>query len=88
MLEPRQVLELANAYARELGCISTQPPAILAMNIAIEARESIEVTISAANGQPPMLITISLDSHGDIRLLSSGEAFLTTPPFDSEDILR
>jgi hypothetical protein len=31
------------------------------------------------------VITISLHSKGEIRLLAESETFLTTPPFDSED---
>ena len=78
-LEPERLLELASTYARELGYTSTQPGEIVDLNTTIEAGESTEVAIPTVNGQSPVVITISLHSNGDIRLLTSSESFLTTP---------
>ncbi len=85
-LEQERLLELASTYARELGYTSTQPGEIVDVNTTIEAGENMEVAIPMENGQPPLVITISLHSNGDIRLLTSNETFLATPPFDPEDI--
>jgi hypothetical protein len=86
VLEPERLLELANTYASELGYTATQPGEIVDVNTTIEAGESTEVAIPTENGQSPVVITISLHSNGDIRLLTSNETFLATPPFDPEDI--
>lgn len=86
VLEPERLLELASTYARELGYILMQPGVIGGIDTTIEAGESAEVAIPLENGQPPVAITISLYSNGDIRLLAPSESFLTTPPFDPEDL--
>ena len=86
LLELERLLEQAFTYARELGYTTTQPGAIVGGNMTIEAGESTEVAIPIENGQPPLAITISLHSNGDIRLLASSESFLATPPFDPEDL--
>jgi len=88
VLQPEHLLELASAYACDLGYTSTQPGEIVDVNTIIEVGESIEVAIPMENGQPPVVITISLHSNGDIRLLASNETFLATPPSDPEDILE
>ena len=85
-LEPEHLLELASIYARELGYTATQPGMIVDVNTTIEAGENMEVAIPMENGQPPLVITISLHRNGDIRLLASSETFLATPPFDPEDL--
>ena len=85
VIEPERLVDLASAYAHELGYTSTQPGVIVDVNTTIEAGESTEVAIPTENRQPPLVITISLSSNGDIRLLSSDESFLATPPFDPED---
>ncbi len=87
VLEAERLLDLASTYARELGYTSTQPGEIVDVNTTIEAGESTEVAIPTENGQPPLVITISLHSNGDIRLLASSETFLAIPPFDPEDLL-
>lgn len=79
LLELERLLELASTYAREWGYTATQPGIIVEGNTTIEAGESTEVAIPTRNGQPPVVITISFHSNGDIRLLTSDEAFLTTP---------
>lgn len=86
VLQPERLLELASTYARELGYTWTPPGEIVGVNMTIEVGEITEVALSTEDGQPPVVITISLHSNGDIRLLSSNESFLTTPPYDSEDI--
>ncbi len=86
VLEPERLLDLASTYARELGYTATQPGIIAGVNTTIEAGESTEVAIPPENGQPPVVITISLYSSGDIRLLASDESFRATPPFDPEDL--
>jgi len=86
VLEPEYLLELASTYVRELGYTSTSPGEIAAVNTTIEVGESTEVAILTEGGQPPIVITISLHSNGDIRLLSSNETFLATPPYDPGDI--
>lgn len=86
VLEPERLLDLASTYACELGYTSTQPSVIVDVNTTIEAGESTEVAIPTENGQPPVVITISLHSTGDIRLLASDESFLATPSFDPEDL--
>jgi hypothetical protein len=87
VLEPECLLELASTYARELGYTSTRPGEIVDVNTTIEAGESAEVAIPTENGQPSVVIIISLYSNGDIRLLASDELFLATPPFNPEDLL-
>jgi len=78
-LETERLLELASTYVRELGYTCTQPGEIVDVNTTIEVGESVEVTIPTENGQPSVVITISLHSNGDIRLISSDETFLTIP---------
>lgn len=84
VLELEHLLELASAYACELGYTSTQPGVIVDMNMTIEVGESTNIAIPTENGQPPVVITISLRSNGDIRLLSSDESFLAKPSIRSE----
>jgi len=79
VLEPERLLEFASTYTRELGYTSTQSGEIVDVNTTIEAGESTEVAIPTENEQPPVVITISLHSNGDICLLTSSEAFLATP---------
>ena len=77
-LEPKRLLELAITYARELGYRATQPGEIVDLNTIIQARESTEDAMLTEKRQPPVVITISLYSIGDIRLPTSSKSFLTT----------
>ncbi|MHB8595793.1 MAG: hypothetical protein ACYDER_03170 [Ktedonobacteraceae bacterium] len=86
VLEHEQLLELADTYASELGYTDRQPGHIVGENTAIAVGENADVTFPMEDGQPPVVITISLHSNGDIRLLSSNEAFLGAPPQDPEVI--
>ncbi|SRR5579875_1105116 len=84
-LGPDRLLELASAYARELGYIPLRECIIVGAAPTIAAGESTDVAIPVENDdRPPVIITISLFSNGDIRLLADTEVFLTTPPPDSE----
>lgn len=85
VLEHEQLLELASAYAHELGCTYTQHGHIVGENAGIAVGENADVAFPTEDGQPPAVITIRLRSNGDIHLLSSNEEFLTTPSYDWED---
>lgn len=79
-----RLLELASAYAGELGYSPIQECMIVGEETTIEAGEYTNVAIHLGNGKPPVVIIIKLFSSGDIRLLSDTEVLLTTPPLDSE----
>lgn len=84
-LGPDRLLELTSAYVQELGYLPTKRDESTGKDFSIAAGESIEVPVPVANEPSPVMVTISLSSNGDIRLLATNEPFLTTPPFDSED---
>ena len=83
-LGPDRLLELANAYARELGYIPIRECTVVGEDTTITAGESTDVAVPVGNDDgPPVIVTISLSSNGDIRLLADTDIFLTTPPPDS-----
>ncbi len=84
-LEPDHLFELASAYVQELRYLPTKREESAEEVCSIAAGESTEVAVPVANEPSPVMVTISLSSDGDIRLLAANEPFLTTPPGDSEE---
>lgn len=76
-LDTEQLLELARAYAHELGYTPTWEGTIVGAEESITSGEYTDVEIPIGNERPPVVITIMLASSGDIRLLADTETFLT-----------
>jgi hypothetical protein len=75
MLSTERLLELARAYAHELGYTPTQEGAIVGAEATIASGEYARVEIAIGNDRPPVVITIKLSSNGDIRLVADTETF-------------
>lgn len=76
-LDTERLLELARAYAYELGYTPTQEGTIVGAEESLASGENTDVEIPIGNERPPVVITINLFSSGDIRLLADTETFLT-----------
>lgn len=76
-LDTEQLLELVRAYAHELGYTPTQEGTIVGEEVRIASGENTDVEVPIGNERLPVVITISLGSSGDIRLLADTETFLT-----------
>jgi hypothetical protein len=83
-LSSMQALELAAAYARDLGDLPLGDGAILGPKTTITAGEHIDCAIPVGSDQPLTVITLHLMSSGDIHLRADTEVFLTTPPVEDE----
>ena len=57
------------------------------MNRTIVVGESTEMAVPVGNGQALVVITLCLQSNGDILQIAARETFLTMPPSDSEDFV-
>jgi hypothetical protein len=85
ILSTEHLLELARAYVQELGCTPTQEGTTVGTDAAIASGESTQVAVPLGIERPAVVITITLHSSGDIRLVAESEMFLTP---GSEDIVR
>lgn len=84
-LDTEQLLELARAYAHELGYTPTQEGTIAGEYASIASGEDAHVEVPIGNEQPPVVITINLSSSGDIRLIADTETF-PTPGSNEENV--
>jgi len=84
-LDAEHLLELARTYAHELGYTPTQEGTIIGEYGSIASGEDTDVAVPVGNERSPLVISIKLESSGDIRLLADCEPFLATPPPDPEN---
>jgi hypothetical protein len=88
MLETKRLLSLASDYAHELGYPTAQKPTITGPATAIAAGEFTEVGLSLGEERTSLVITISLQSNGDIHLLANTELLFATRAFDADDAVE
>jgi hypothetical protein len=74
-LSSAQLLELAQAYAHELGYTPTQQGTIVGEEATITSGDYTRVEVPIGDDRPPVEITINLSSNGDIRLVADTETF-------------
>ena len=79
-LGPDRLLEQGLANVPELGYAPIQSCKTVGKNTTIVVGESTEIAVPVGNGQPLVVITLSLQ-------IAARETFLTMPPSDSEDIV-
>jgi hypothetical protein len=76
-LDTGQMLELAHAYARELGHECVEQGTIVGEYEQITSGEVTPVSIPVGSNRPPVKVIIRLSSSGDICLVANTETFLT-----------
>ncbi len=85
ILSTERLLELAREYVQEMGYILSQQGTIVGTDATIASGERTQVAVPVGNERPPVVITITLRSSGDLRLVADTETFLTP---SSEDTVR
>ena len=87
ILSTERLLELAREYVQEMGYTNTptQEGTIVGTDATIASGERTQVAVPLGNERPPVVITITLRSSGDLRLVADTETFLTP---SSEDTVR